>query len=91
MVIMIKYGLYNEIEKRKMSFADEGDTVVLIQNGIFWTLKGAYKKYVKDGAKVVALKEDYLARGYEEKSSPVPLISYDELIELFEKDHRTVG
>ena len=91
MVIMIKYGLYNEIEKRKMSFADEGDTVVLIQNGIFWTLKDAYKKYVKDGVKVVALKEDYLARGYEEKSSPVPLISYDELIELFEKDHRTVG
>ncbi len=91
MVIMIKYGLYNEIEKRKMSFADEGDTVVLIQNGIFWTLKDAYKKYIKDGVKVVALKEDYLARGYEEKNSPVPLISYDELIEIFEKDHRTAG
>ncbi len=91
MVIMIKYGLYNEIEKRKMSFADEGDTVVLIQNGIFWTLKDAYKKYIKDGVKVVALKEDYLARGYEEKDSPVPLISYDELIEIFEKDHRTAG
>ncbi len=91
MVVMIKYGLYNEIEKRKMSFADAGDTIVLIQNGIFWTIREAYKKYVKEGVKVVALKEDYLARGYEEKDSPVPLISYDELIEIFEKDHKTAG
>jgi len=91
MVIMIKYGLYHEIEKRKMSFAKNGDTVVLIQNGIFWTIGEAYKKYVKDGVKVVALKDDYLARGYEEKFSPVPLISYDEFIEILEKDHRFVG
>ena len=91
MVIMIKYGLYHEIEKRKMSFAKNGDTVVLIQNGIFWTIGEVYKKYVKDGVRVVALKDDYLARGYEEKSSPVPLISYDEFIEILEKDHRFVG
>jgi tRNA 2-thiouridine synthesizing protein B len=91
MVILIKYGLYHEIEKRKMSFAEKGDTVVLMQNGIFWTINDEFKKHVKDGTKVVALKEDYLARGYSEKCAPVLLISYDEFIEILEKDRKVIG
>ncbi len=91
MVIIVKYGLNNEIEKRKMEFAEPGDTVVLIQNGIFWLLDNEARKIVKEGVTICALKDDYLARGYEESDAPEKLVSYEELIEILEKDHSTVG
>ncbi len=91
MVIIVKYGLYHEIEKRKMELAEPGDTVVLIQNGVFWLLNNEAKKLVPDGVKIRALKDDFLARGYDEADASEKLISYEEFIEILEKDRKTVG
>ncbi len=91
MVIIVKYGLNNEIERRKMEFAEPGDTVVLIQNGVFWLVGNEARKIVKEGVQICALKDDYLARGYDEGDTSEKLISYEDFIEILEKDHRTIG
>ncbi len=91
MVIIVKYGLYHEIEKRKMEFAEPGDTVVLIQNGVFWLLNNKVRKFVPESVKVCALKDDFLARGYDESDTSEKLISYDEFIEILEKDGKTIS
>ena len=91
MVIMVKYGPENTAEVRKISFAEKGDTIVLIQDGIFWLAGNRIKNNVPEGIRVVAVKNDYLARGYNKEDAIVPLINYDELIEIFEKDNKTIS
>ncbi|HEY8540836.1 MAG TPA: sulfurtransferase complex subunit TusB [Pseudothermotoga sp.] len=87
-LILIKFGTNNPAEKIKLESASLDDDVVLIQNGIYWALNDM-KQYTK--AKVYAIKEDFLARGYEESNSKVPLINYAQLIELIEKHPKSIS
>ena len=91
MVILIKYGPENAAEKLKILAADKGDTVVLIQDGIFWAIEEKTDIRIPENVKVVAIKDDYLARGYKEENAPIPLINYDQFIEIVEKDTKIIS
>ncbi|HOJ87604.1 MAG TPA: sulfurtransferase complex subunit TusB [Pseudothermotoga sp.] len=87
-LILIKFGTNNPAERFKLANASSDDDVVLIQNGIYWALNDA-KQYT--AARVYAIKEDFLARGYDEPDSKVPLINYAQFVELIEKHPKTIS
>jgi len=92
MIIFVKYGINNLIASRKLDMAAEGDTVVLIQNGVFWALDKEKMEALKnEKVNVVAIKDDFIARGYKESDTTVPLISYEELLDILEKDRKVLG
>ncbi|ABV33873.1 MULTISPECIES: DsrH/TusB family sulfur relay protein [Pseudothermotoga] len=85
-LILVKYGVDHPVEKLKIENAKAGDKIVLIQNGVFWALK----KY-ETKAKIFAIKDDFLSRGYKEEDSQVPLIDYPQFIELVESEPQFIG
>lgn len=87
-LILVKYGPDHPAERLKLSSAREGDCVVLIQNGVYWAACNAIKGV---NASVYAVKDDLLARGYEEGQFDVELIDYDALVELVERNEVFVG
>lgn len=92
MIIFVEYGINNLIASRKLDMAAEGDTVVLIQNGVFWALDKEKMEALKnEKVNVVAIKNDFIARGYKESDATVPLISYEELLDILEKDRKVLG
>jgi len=92
-MILIKYSDENPISMDLLDIAKEGDEVVLIQDGVLFALGEPPKIYevLGRGAKVYAVREDLEARGYEEEDSIVPFISYDELIEIVERNEKSIG
>ena len=92
-MILIKYSDENPISMDLLDIAKEGDEVVLIQDGVLFALGEPPKIYevLGRGARVYAVREDLEARGYEEEDSIVPLISYDELIEIVERNEKSIG
>lgn len=90
MLVIIKYGAENPGERWKMETADESDSIVLIQNGVFWAISEEIDPYLNN-RNVVALKPDLTARGYQESDSKVPLIDYPGLVDLIEKNERSMG
>lgn len=88
---IVKFGINHPISKRKLTLSEDGDSVVLIQNGVFWAITDFIDGVKEKGVKVYALKDDFLAKGYREEDSKVPLISYDELIDILEKDKKVLG
>jgi len=87
-LVLIKYGVHHPIESTKLECANENDRVVLIQDGVFWAVTDGIKE-IK--AQVYALREDLLARGYQEDISHVPLIGYPELVDIIEKESNSIG
>jgi tRNA 2-thiouridine synthesizing protein B len=87
-LVLIKYGYDNPAEKVKMKTTKEEDSVVLIQNGVFWALKDEIKD-VK--GKIYAIKEDFLARGYSTEDSKVELIDYPSFIDILEREEKFIG
>ncbi len=85
-LILVKYGTDHPIEKLKIENARAEDKIVFIQNGVFWALKKVDTK-----AKTFAIKDDFLARGYDEKDSQVPLIDYSQFIEIVESEPQFIG
>ena len=92
-MMLIKYSDQNPISMDLFDLAKEGDEVVLIQDGVLFALGEPPKIYevLGRGAKVYAVREDLEARGYEEEDSIVPFISYDELIEIVERNEKSIG
>ncbi len=88
-LVLIKYGFDNPAERVKINTTKEEDSVVLIQNGVFWALKEDIEKKVK--GKIYAIKEDFLARGYSEKDSHVKLIDYSSFMDIIEKEEKFIG
>jgi len=91
MVILVKYGINSEEAKIKFNLALPGDKVVLIQNGVFWALTEKPLELKKENIEVYAIKDDFEARGYKDSESKVPLITYEEFIQLLESDNKTLG
>lgn len=85
-LILVKYGTDHVVEKIKISSANAEDKVVLVQNGVYWALEN-----VKTPAKVYAIKDDFVARGYCEADSKVSLITYDEFIDLLASEEKFIG
>ena len=92
-MILIKYSDENPISMDLLDIAKEGDEVVLIQDGVLFALGEPPKIYevLGRGARVYGVREDLEARGYEEEDSIVPFISYDELIEIVERNEKSIG
>lgn len=87
-LILIKYGPDHPAEGAKLSSAREGDCAVLIQNGVYWAARDALKSAK---CQVYAIKDDFLARGYEEEQLDIELIDYDALVELIERNEGFLG
>jgi tRNA 2-thiouridine synthesizing protein B len=87
-LVLVKYGLGNSAEKMKLQTAKEEDSIVLIQDGVFWSLNDELKD-TKGNIKII--KEDYLARGYKEEDCKYTLINYSEFIDLIEKEEKFIG
>ncbi len=85
-LILVKYGTDHSVEQLKIKSAKAEDKIVLIQNGVYWALKD-----VETPAKVYAIKDDFLARGYSEEDAKVNLISYSEFIDLLESEEKFIG
>ena len=85
-LIVIKYGKKNVAETIKFSAARKGDSVVLVQDGIFWALDK-----VDIEAEVFAVIDDVKARGYSAEDLTVPSIAYEGFVEIIEKSEKTVG
>ena len=78
--------------KLPFELADDSDGILLIQNGVLlcnatpeW-MKDIVDRAVSSNVKIYACKEDVEARGI--SSSKFDLLSYDEIIDLFEKYDR---
>ncbi|WP_041075691.1 sulfurtransferase complex subunit TusB [Thermotoga caldifontis] len=85
-LILVKYGTDHSVEQLKIKSAKAEDKIVLIQNGVYWALKD-----LETPAKVYAIKDDFLARGYSEEDAKVNLISYSEFIDLLESEEKFIG
>lgn len=87
-LVLVKYGINHPVEKLKIESAKEDDSIVLIQDGVYWNLQDL-SSLTK--AKVYILKEDFLARGYKEDEAKYNLIDYDGFVELIEKEEKFIG
>ncbi|WP_075064455.1 sulfurtransferase complex subunit TusB [Ornatilinea apprima] len=90
MLVIIKYGAENPGERWKMETTDESDSIVLIQNGVFWAISEEIDPFINH-RNIFALKPDFIARGYQESDSKVPLIDYSDLVDLIEKNEKSMG
>jgi tRNA 2-thiouridine synthesizing protein B len=68
-----------------------GDEVVLLQNGVFWAVSPEICDLVDRGIKVYVIENDLYARGYSERESFVPLITYDGMIDIIERQEKSLG
>lgn len=91
MLIIVKYGPENPAEQGKLALAAEGDEVVLLQNGIFWAISEKLAPVLAKGLKVYALESDLLARGYSPAAAKTPLITYDGLLDIVERQEKSLG
>ena len=87
-LVLVKYGLGNSAEKIKLQTAKEEDSIVLIQDGVFWSLNEELKN---TKGRINVIKEDYLARGYKEEDCKYNLLSYSEFVDLIEKEEKFIG
>ncbi len=85
-LILVKYGTDHPAEKLKIKSAKPDDKIILIQNGVYWALEE-----IESPAKIYAIKDDFIARGYSESESKVPLISYSEFVSLLEAEEKFIG
>lgn len=67
------------------------DKVVMIQDAVLFAVEKDIKSLVKEGVELYALKDDFIARGFDEKESLVPLISYEEFAEIIEKESKIIS
>ncbi len=92
-LILIKFGSGREIAKTLLKISEEGDNVLLIQDGVLWALD---EKTVKDmenkKVNLYAAKEDLEARGYTQRlNEGISILDYDGVIDLIEKNEKIIG
>lgn len=85
-LILVKYGTNHPVEGLKIRSARAEDKVVLVQNGVYWALEN-----LQTPAKVYAIRDDFVARGYSQTDSKVPLITYGEFIDLLKGEEKFIG
>jgi tRNA 2-thiouridine synthesizing protein B len=88
-LILIKHGTQNATEKTKLECAREDDSVVLIQDGVFWAITDEIKDLK---ANVYVLQDDFSARGYqvETANANTTMIDYLELVDIIAKEEQTI-
>lgn len=90
-LIIVKKSPNERISEFLLSSALPGDKVLFIQDGVIFSILPSVKSLVKEGVELFALKEDFLARGFQENTSQVSLIDYDGFAELVEKEEKIIS
>lgn len=90
-LIIVKKSAAHAIAHELLKLAMEGDTVVLIQDGTLFAVDESLKSEVRQGVKLVALKEDYLARGFTPEETQISLVDYDGFAEITEQNERIIS
>ncbi|MGB9666363.1 MAG: sulfurtransferase complex subunit TusB [Candidatus Cryosericum sp.] len=90
-LIIVKKSAAHTITHELLKLAMEGDTVAFIQDGTLFAADESLKAQVPQGVKLVALKEDYLARGFTPEESQIPLVDYDGFAEITEQNERVIS
>ncbi len=90
-LIIVKKSPNEKISEFMLSSALKGDKVLFIQDGVIFSIFPSAKNLVKEGVELFALKEDFLARGFQENASKIPLIDYDGFAELVEKEEKIIS
>ncbi|BAL80523.1 sulfurtransferase complex subunit TusB [Caldisericum exile] len=90
-LIIIKKSPDYQVAHLLLEIALPQDKVIFLQDGVLFAVEKDVKTLVKDGVELFALKEDFVARGFDEKESLVPLISYDEFAEIVEKEPKIIS
>ena len=88
-LILIKHGTQNSTEKTKLECAREDDSIVLIQDGVFWAITDEIKDLK---ANVYVLQDDFHARGYQVETANinVSMINYSELVDIIAQEEKTI-
>ena len=87
-LVLIKYGVGHPIARTMIECSNEGDCVVLIQDGVFWAITGELEG---TKAEVFALQEDVCARGYQPDAAGVSVISYPELVDIIVREEKIIS
>jgi tRNA 2-thiouridine synthesizing protein B len=90
-LIVIKKSKDSAISKRMLELAKTGDTVLLVQDGVFYAIDEETKKIVDKGIQVFVLEEDLNARGYSKDASIFPCVNYDGWVELLEENELVIS
>lgn len=90
-LIIVKKSPREEISKRMIELAVEGDSILFVQDGVLYAIDEATKGFIKSGVSVFVLKEDLEARGYSESLSLFPCIDYEGWVELIEKNEKIIS
>ncbi len=90
-LIIVKKSGAHAIAHELLKLAMDGDTVAFIQDGVLFAMDDKLKSQVQQGVKLVALKEDYLARGFSPEESQIPLVDYDGFAEIGEQNERIIS
>lgn len=87
-LVIVKKSPADKLSEFLLKLALPQDKVIFIQDGVIFAIEKNLKGLVKEGVELFALKEDFIARGFEESESQIPLIDYEgwaDLIERYEK------
>jgi tRNA 2-thiouridine synthesizing protein B len=90
-LIIIKKSPDYKISHLLLEVALPQDKVVFIQDGVLFAIEKDVKELVKEGVELYALKEDFVARGFDENESLVKLVTYDEFAEIIEKETKIIS
>ena len=89
--IVIKKSKDSAISKRMLELAKTGDTVLLVQDGVFYAIEEETQQIVDKGIQVFVLEEDLNARGYNKDMSLFPCVNYDGWVELLEENELVIS
>lgn len=90
-LIIVKKSPDYQVAHLLLEVALPQDKVVLIQDAVLFAVEKDVKTLVKEGVELYALKDDFVARGFDEKESLVPLITHDEFAEIIEKEPKIIS
>ncbi|HZL82439.1 MAG TPA: sulfurtransferase complex subunit TusB [Candidatus Deferrimicrobium sp.] len=90
-LIVVKKSPENGISNRLLKVALPSDTILLVQDGVLFAMDKDLESKVTQGVKLVALKEDFLARGFSEADSSIPLVDYNGWVELLEQNDKVIS
>ncbi|ACI19923.1 sulfurtransferase complex subunit TusB [Dictyoglomus thermophilum] len=90
-LIIVKKSPTEDISRRMIDLAMEGDTILFVQDGVLHAIDENTKNLVKNGVSVFVLKEDLEARGYSESLSLFSCVDYEGWVELIEKNEKIIS
>ncbi|TYT24032.1 sulfurtransferase complex subunit TusB [Dictyoglomus thermophilum] len=90
-LIIVKKSPDHKISHLLLEIAMPQDKVVFVQDGVLFAVDKNVKDLVKEGVELYALKEDFVARGFDEKESLINLVTYEELAEIIENEPKIIS